>query len=36
MIRGAENGSTFQVVDYEKLEDLIPVFAGYFAQLKTE
>ncbi len=32
MIRGAEDGQAFQVVDYETLEDLLPKLAAYFAQ----
>ena len=31
MIRGAENGSTFQVYDYTDLDDLLPKLAAYFA-----
>ncbi len=30
MIRGAEDGDAFQVVDYTDFEDLVPKLAAYF------
>ena len=30
MIRGAHNGTSFRVYDYETIEDLEPIFKGLF------